>query len=119
MKGDTNMKARGKVFYFRRRVPADLGEYEGKKEIRYSLNTKDKFEAKRKAREEYLKWDAKFATLRTARTVTELTDEQIQNLSAKWVADVLAEDESYRVDGRMRPTIIDEDTRYLHELEGA
>ncbi len=112
------MKPRGRVYQFRRRVPADLGEYEGKKEIRYSLNTTDKLEAKRRAREEYLKWEENFDRIRAGRGVSELSEELIENLVTRWTVSILAEDEGYRIDGSMR-TIIDENTRELQELEAA
>ena len=56
---------RGAVYYIRVRVPSDLLDYYApKKEITYSLKTKDPREAKRKGNLERVKSDQQFAEAR-------------------------------------------------------
>ena len=61
----SNIVRRGAVYYIRVRVPSDLLDYYApKKEITYSLKTKDPREAKRKGNLERVKIDQQFAEAR-------------------------------------------------------
>lgn len=64
---------RTKVFWLRRRVPADLVASVGQKEVTLSLGTKDPAEAKRRFSEELAKLEARWAALRQgSRSLTEI-----------------------------------------------
>jgi len=66
---------RGSVYYFRRRIPLDLVEaHEGQREVYYSLGTKNKADAERKARRESVILDEKWAALRAGRPKRMLPD---------------------------------------------
>ena len=61
----TNISRRGAVYYIRVRIPSDLVDfYSPKKEITYSLHTKDSEEAKRRANIERVKIDQQFTEAR-------------------------------------------------------
>lgn len=101
MSVDTHLKLRGSVYYYRRRVPPELIEVIGKTEVVVSLGVKDLPTAKRKAREEYLRWEQRFdderAKLRRAQgPLEEVTEEQArdlgQSLANEWMREVLHED---------------------------
>src|SRR5476649_1401998 len=57
---------KGSVYYFRRRVPADLVQAYGKSEHVRSLRTTDKREAERLVRRYDVEMDGLFETLRSA-----------------------------------------------------
>lgn len=64
---------RTKVFWLRRRVPANLVTAVGRKEVTLSLGTKDPIEAKRRFSEELAKLEARWAALRQGpRSLTEI-----------------------------------------------
>ncbi|WP_458437498.1 DUF6538 domain-containing protein [Methylorubrum extorquens] len=64
---------RTKVFWLRRRVPADLVAVVGRKEVTLSLGTKDPAEAKRRFADELAKLEARWAALRQgSRSLTEI-----------------------------------------------
>ncbi len=56
---------RGETYFFRMRVPQDCVEQVGKKEITYSLQTKDPLKAQATAKEAAQAWAAKFRRIRT------------------------------------------------------
>lgn len=64
---------RTKVFWLRKRVPADLVAALGRKEVTLSLQTKDPAEAKKRYAEELLKLEQRWAALRSGpRSLTEI-----------------------------------------------
>ena len=70
----SNIVRRGAVYYIRVRVPSDLLDYYApKKEITYSLKTKDPREAKRKGNLERVKIDQQFAEARRNGQMTAAT----------------------------------------------
>jgi hypothetical protein len=114
----TRLKRRGAVYYFRCKIPADLVEHYSKREILESLHTKDPKEALRKVRSRSLQQEEEFDRVRAGRGVAELTEELLETLSKKWVAGVLAEDESNRVGGWMKQQhVFDEDVWSLQQIE--
>ena len=116
---------RGAVYYIRVRVPSDLLDYYApKKEITYSLKTKDPREAKRKGNLERVKIDQQFAEARrngqmtttpaqgqttTAATSTEsplfLSPLELERLSLLYLHHALADDEAARVAPKSPETI--------------
>ena len=104
MSAATNLKRRGAVYYCRRRIPKGLtGHYGGKQELCVSLHTKNLREARKRANEQWMQWEAEFEALGrsngAAQPVTELTDEQIQALAAEHLHGILHWDEHYREQG--------------------
>lgn len=76
---------RGAVYYIRVRVPSDLLDYYApKKEITYSLKTKDPREAKRKGNLERVKIDQQFAEARRNGQMT-TTPAQGQTTTGRYV----------------------------------
>ena len=121
----SNIVRRGAVYYIRVRVPSDLLDYYApKKEITYSLKTKDPREAKRKGNLERVKIDQQFAEARrngqmtaataqgqttTAATSTEsslfLSPLELERLSLLYLHHALADDEASRVVPKSPETI--------------
>ncbi len=104
MSAATNLKRRGAVYYCRRRIPLELtGHYGGKQELCVSLHTKDLREARKRANEQWMHWEAELEALRRVNgvplPVRELTDEQIQALADWYHAGMLKWDEWARVQG--------------------
>jgi integrase len=68
MNGQTHAFKRGSVYYFRMKIPVDLlPHYSPKTEIRFSLKTSDKKEARRLAHQESAHWDQEFEQARKSR----------------------------------------------------
>lgn len=68
MNGQTHAFKRGSVYYFRMKIPVDLlSHYTPKTEIRFSLKTSDKKEARRLANQESAHWDQEFEQTRKSR----------------------------------------------------
>lgn len=99
----TRLIRRGSVYYFRCKVPVDLQDhYSPKKEIIYSLKTKDHREALQRVKVESLKQDQEFSRIRSllaATPKTELSSTEIARLVAIYEHDVLSLDENGRVFG--------------------
>jgi len=104
----TRLMRRGALYYFRCKVPSDLVEHYGKREITESLRTTDAREALRKVRSRSEQQEEEFDRIRAGRGVTELTDEMIVDLASQWHARQLAEDEEFRLKG-YPPEVLDED----------
>jgi integrase len=99
VKNHPRLFCRGKTYYYRRRVPADLLAHFGRKEIIFSLQTSDKKQASEKARVEDVKCDQQFVQLRAARApvaAAELTPVEIERLALIYKADILGADEEAR-----------------------
>lgn len=118
----SNIVRRGAVYYIRVRVPSDLLDYYApKKEISYSLKTKDPREAKRKGNLERVKIDQQFAEARRSQAVVNqgqsavmplpsaenllLPPLEIERLSLLYLHHVLADDEAARVAPKSPETI--------------
>ena len=93
-------------YYFRRRIPKDLlQQYHPVKEIKISLNTKDRRKAEPLARLEGIKLDQEFAEFRKRRQHLQatqiLSDEDISRLTQFFTHEVLSGDDERRVDGEL------------------
>lgn len=99
----TRLTRRGTVYWFRAKVPTDLrDQYGRKREITFSLRTKDPREALEKVRIESVKLDQEFKELRRRRTaepVATLSDAEIERLAAIYRHQILEEDEEARIEG--------------------
>jgi hypothetical protein len=67
MYGQTRLHRRGSVYYFRAMVPKDLRDHFGKREIVYSLRTRDGAEAIRLVRRASVDLDEQFERIRAER----------------------------------------------------
>lgn len=97
-------RRKGGNYEYRRRVPDELIQAIGRKEISKSLGTSDIHEASRLARVEALKWDQEFAHQRallgTAPSPSpELSPEELSRLTQLYIAQLLEEDEEHRLEG--------------------
>jgi len=94
---------RGAVYWFRAKVPVDLRDhYAPKREITYSLRTKEPREALVKVRIESVKLDQEFERLRrlkVAAPVSVLSVAEIERLAALHLHKLLAEDDKVRLEG--------------------
>ena len=130
MSADTNLKLRGSVYHFRRRIPADLVEVFGA-EVSYSLKTKDQRERSARRARNTLRWEQRFDDERSKRRAPaigsetppqELTEETAREvgeaLAAEWIRDVLQEDEDSRVDGA-DSWVFDRQTADYADIESA
>jgi hypothetical protein len=94
---------RGAVYWFRAKVPVELlAAYSPKKEITFSLRTKDHKEALVRVRIESVKLDQEFAALRAneaAALRTSISEAEIERLAALHYHIMLDEDEETRVFG--------------------
>lgn len=94
---------RSGVYYFRAKVPVDLQSHYGtKREITYSLKTKDLKEALVSVRVETVKVDQEFDAIRRRLNATPrdiLSDAEISRLAAIYYHQRLEEDEEVRRDG--------------------
>ena len=90
---------RGPVYYFRCKIPADLIDHYDRREIVESLRTKNATEALRKVRKRSEAQEQEFDRIRAGRSITEVTDEQIQALAEEHYAGMLKWDEWSREQG--------------------
>lgn len=92
----TGLLRRGKSYFVRRKVPADLRKVLGKREIKYALKTSDKREAERRVKIELLKIDARFdAERQRVKQMTQagppldtLGEAQIFQMVAEWFGEI-------------------------------
>jgi integrase len=89
-----NLVLRGRVFYFRRRVPADLWERLGRRELVRSLGTIDPRAARACACRLYLASEGLFTSLRATPM---LTDAELSRLVQDFYASVLQGDDAVRL----------------------
>lgn len=94
MGGIANLVLRGRVFYFRRRVPADLWERLGRRELVRSLATADPKAARARACQLYLGSEGLFMALRETPM---LTDAELSRLVQDFYASVLQGDDAVRL----------------------
>lgn len=94
---------RGAVYWFRAKVPVDLrDDYAPKREITYSLRTKNPREALEKVRIESVKLDQEFNRLRrlkAAQPQDSLSEAEIERLAAIYLNRLLTEDDELRLEG--------------------
>jgi len=64
MYGQTHLHKRGAIYYFRAAVPRDLCKHYGKREVCYSLRTKERAQAERLVRKASVTLDEEFIQLR-------------------------------------------------------
>lgn len=102
MYDQTYVERRGAMYRFRVRVPADVREAFGKAEVRESLGTKNKDEAKRRAQEKMLElrreWDALRERLKHGPKRT-ITPEEIETILKHAASHLLKFDEEDRMEG--------------------
>ena len=113
------LQKRGSVWWFRCRVPQDLVDHYGKREVLKNLRTRDYAEAQRLVVHIAAEQQREFDALRQARAapaVAELTQEDIHRLANGWVSEVLREDENNRVDGQPKH-VLEEDVGNLQSIE--
>ena len=100
----TRLTRRGRMYWFRAKVPVDLlDHYAPKKEITFSLKTSAPKEALEKVRIESVKVDQEFRNARRQRDAepqSSLTDAEIERLSTIYLHQLLEEDEEVRIFGR-------------------
>lgn len=105
MHGESRLLKRRSTYYFRAGIPSDLQSLYGRKEIVYSLRTKDYREAKRLVRLASVRLDEEFENIRRQRsperprTVSILDEETIRGLCESWRHECLATDVWSRAQG--------------------
>lgn len=93
-------------YYFRAKVPVDLQDIYGKREIYFSLKTSDRQEALQRVHMESVKLDQEFAEKRRQRdseAVDKLSEIEVERITAIWRHDALQADEESRING-LSPT---------------
>ncbi|MEP6502143.1 MAG: site-specific integrase [Betaproteobacteria bacterium] len=127
----SNITLRGGVWYFRKRVPAELISAYGRKMVSTSLETRDKGEAKVRAQLLRDQTERLFAGMgRSSAKVADgysgtlifLTDQDVENLCLRYRSYALLEDERYRSTGiidAMREQDLDIYEQYLPSLRSA
>lgn len=85
----TRLSKRGAVFYFRAAIPNDLQRHYGKREVIYSLHTKDRREAERLVRQASVRLDDEFEAAREQqsgppRQLAVADDEAIRAVCEAW-----------------------------------
>lgn len=76
----TKLAKRGNTYYFRAKVPVDLIDHFGKKEIKISLKTTDKGEAARLCNLKAVEWDEKLEGIREKRS-TPVVKQPVQKIA--------------------------------------
>ncbi len=100
----THVVRRGATYYFRIRIPAGLVSHYGKKEITFSLKTKEQAEAKRKGHVEALRFMDEFESIRSTlntNTLETMSPEEIRGIADTYLHDLLSSDEVERKSGRV------------------
>ena len=105
MHGQSRLQKRGSVYYFRAMVPKDLYVHYGRKEIIFSLKTKDYRDAKRLAGRASARLEEEFQLVRSQRPperprrVAVLDEGGIRSLCDTWRHECLSGDVWYRSQG--------------------
>jgi integrase len=103
MHDETGLELRDGVYYFRMKMPADLRSHVKRNEVRVSLRTKDKAQAKRlnaeRRAQQFGEWDALRERIKNGPRRT-IAPEETQRILARFLADHLGYDESERMRGR-------------------
>lgn len=100
----TRLSKRGSVYYFRAMIPKPLQAHYGKKEIVYSLRTKDRQEASRLVRQASAKLDADFEAIQKpvnlpSQQVSVLDEDTVRGICDLWRHQCLEGDVWYRTQG--------------------
>jgi len=100
----TRLSKRGSTYYFRAMIPKSLQSHYGKKEIVYSLRTKNRQEASRLVRQASVKLDAEFDAARASvdrqqQQLTVLDDKTVRGICDLWKHQCLDGDVWYRSQG--------------------
>lgn len=85
-----HLRRRGAVYWYRRRVPKDVtGAFNGKREVVYSLRTKERSEALRLLPLEDARWNGKFdrARRRSQKLYRAPTEGEIRQIALRWLWD--------------------------------
>ncbi|SFL99953.1 site-specific integrase [Methylorubrum salsuginis] len=88
-----HLHPRSRVYWLRKRVPAELVAVVGRREITFSLKTRDPEEAKRRYAEELLKLEHQWASLRKGKRT--LTEREAHDVAAEIFDHWLAEHRDY------------------------
>lgn len=104
MYGQTRLHRRGSIYYFRAMVPKDLRSHFGKREIVYSLRTKDREQAIRLVRRASVELDEQFERIRADQagkpsTLSHVNDQIIEALCERWRHNALSGDAWSRSQG--------------------
>ncbi len=105
MYSQTRLAKRGSVYYFRAAIPRDLVKHFGKKEITYSLKTKDHRAAKSLCSQASAKLDREFEQLREGIAAPEVkvlnvvNDDAINSICTAWKYHALEGDAASRTQG--------------------
>lgn len=100
MRGGTHLILRGRVFHFRRAVPADMRPLMRRRELSCSLRTSDLVDAKHRALRLYLAADDLFQRVRASPM---LTDDQLAHLVQDYYSSVIERENRTRLKGRLTP----------------
>jgi integrase len=110
------------VYHYRRRIPKDLiAIYSPKREIKFSLKTKDKRKAEQLARIESVRVDQEFslhrAKLHQKDLPHTLTKEDIATLTQNFFQEVLLDDDEHRKNGQIDEAYLEglEEARYIYK----
>lgn len=100
----TRLSKRGSTFYFRAMIPKELQSHYGKREIVYSLRTKDRQEASRLVRQASAKLDAEFEAIQKPadpphQQLTVLDEDTVRGICDLWKHECLEGDIWYRSQG--------------------
>lgn len=100
----TRLSKRGSTYYFRAMIPKPLQAHFGKKEIVYSLRTKDRQEASRLVRQASAKLDAEFEAIQKPikpanQQLTVLDEATVGGICDLWRYQCLEGDVWYRIQG--------------------
>jgi integrase len=95
------LQKRGNRWWFRCRIPTDLVNHYGRKELVRNLHTSDRTEATRQCRILSAEVDGEFARIRAERTNADrvLPPEELRNLADLYLASRLREDDTIRIHG--------------------
>lgn len=100
----TRLSKRGSIYYFRAMIPKELQEHYSKKEVVYSLRTKDRKEASRLVRLASAKLDAEFEAIQKPinpanQQLTVLDESTVRSICDLWKHECLEGDVWYRSQG--------------------
>lgn len=122
MATQTHLASIDGVYHYRRRIPKDLiAIYSPKREIKFSLKTKDKRKAEQLARIESVRVDQEFSLHRAKLNQKDLphtlTKEDIATLTQNFFQEVLLDDDERRKNGQIDEAYLEglEEARYIYK----
>ncbi|MBN3856144.1 tyrosine-type recombinase/integrase [Paraburkholderia sp. Ac-20340] len=92
-----HLEKRGTVWYFRRKIPTDLEQHFGRKQMMFSLKTRDYAEAKQLAATHTVLTDAQFSAARTLKDGKQPTSTVVQPMD-EGMADVFRHEEDWQAE---------------------